>query len=63
MTTIYDTDEAGNIIVLYDSRWRHPETLGYKPGDPEYSQLQELWEKVTGKRIPKEERCAETGQR
>ena len=50
--TIYDTDEAGNIIVVYDSRWRYPETLGYKLTDPEYSKLQELWEKVTGEKIP-----------
>jgi len=32
--TIYDANEAGNIIVTYNSRWRHPETLGYKPGEP-----------------------------
>ena len=57
--TIYDTDEAGNITVLYDSRWRYPETLGYKPGEPEYSMLQRLWEEVTGKRIPKEDEADE----
>ena len=49
--TIYDLDESGNIIVVFDSRWRHPETLGYKPTDPEYAELQRLWEKATGDTI------------
>jgi len=52
--TIYDTDESGNIIVTYDSRWRYPETLGYKPTDPEYAELQKLWERATGKTVPEE---------
>ena len=50
--TIYDTDDEGNIIVIYDSRWRYPETLGLKPTDPEYTELQALWEKTTGEKIP-----------
>ena len=50
--TIYDLDESGNIIVVFDSRWRYPETLGYKPTDPEYAELQRLWEKATGDTIP-----------
>lgn len=50
--TIYDTDESENIIVAYDSRWRHPETLGYKPIDPEYAELQKQWEEATGEIIP-----------
>ena len=37
--TIYDTDELGNMVVLYDSRWQWPELLGYKPTDPEYEML------------------------
>ena len=49
--TIYDTNEKGEIIAVYDSRWRHPETLGYKPTDPEYAELQRLWEKATGDTI------------
>ena len=53
--TIYDLDESGNIIVVFDSRWRHPETLGYKPTDPEYAELQTLWEQATGKAIPEKE--------
>jgi hypothetical protein len=36
MTTIYDTDADGNVIVIFDSRWRFPETLGFSPDDPEY---------------------------
>ena len=53
--TIYDLDESGNIIVVFDSRWRHPETLGYKPTDPEYAELQKLWEKATGESIHEKE--------
>ena len=53
--TIYDEDEAGNIVVTFDSRWRHPETLGYKPTDPEYAELQKLWEQATGEAIPEKE--------
>ena len=52
--TIYDEDREGNIIVVYDSRWQHPETLGYKPTDPEYAELQRLWEKATGDTISEE---------
>ena len=52
--TIYDEDREGNIIVVYDSRWRHPETLGYKPTDSEYAELQRLWEKATGDTISEE---------
>jgi len=51
---IYDTDEDGNIIVVFDSRWRFPETLGYSPKDPQYKALQELWEKATGRKIEEE---------
>jgi len=52
MTTIYDTDEDGNIIVVFDSRWKFPELLGYSPDDPEYTALQRMWEERTGERIP-----------
>jgi len=55
LVTIYDEDESGNIIVVFDSRWRHPETLGYKPTDPEYAELQKLWERATGETIPEKE--------
>ena len=63
MTTIYDTDDDGNIIVVFDSRWRYPELLGYSPDDPEYKALQRMWEKATGRRIPEEVKDAKTGQR
>ena len=53
--TIYDEDESGNIIVVYDSRWQYPELLGYKPTDPEYAELQKLWEEATGETIPAKE--------
>jgi len=53
MTTVYDTDADGNIIVVFDTRWRFPETLGFSPDDPEYKQLQRMWETSTGK-IPRE---------
>ena len=49
--TIYDEDEEGNIIITFDSRWKHPETLGYRPSDPEYDMLQRMWEKSTGKSV------------
>ena len=60
MTTVYDTDADGNIIVVFDSRWRFPETLGFSPDDPEYRELQRMWETSTGKWIPKE--VAEDGE-
>ena len=53
--TIYSSDSDGNIIVTFDSRWRYPETLGYKPTDPEYAELQKLWEEATGETIPVKE--------
>ena len=61
MTTIYDTDEEGNIIVVFDSRWRFPELLGYSPDDPQYEALQRIWESATGKKIPEEVKNAKTG--
>ncbi len=42
--TIYDTNNDSEIIILFDSRWQNPETLGYKPEDPEYKLLRKLWE-------------------
>jgi len=52
---IYDTDENGNIIVVFDSRWRFPEILGYSPKDPQYKALQQLWEKATRGKIEEDE--------
>ena len=54
MVTIYDMDKDGNRIVVYDSRWRFPELLGYsKDTHPEeYRALQKQWEYVTGRKIP-----------
>jgi len=51
---IYGTDENGEITVVFDSRWKYPELLGYKPCDPEYSILQSLWERATGEKISKD---------
>ena len=51
MATVYDTDENGNIIVVFDSRWRFPETLGFSPDDPEYKQLQRMWENATEENV------------
>jgi len=63
MTTIYDTDDEGNIIVVFDSRWQFPELLGYSPDDPEYKALQRLWEKATGKTIEEDKRNGRTEER
>jgi len=52
---IIDTDKDGNIIIIFDSRWRFPELLGYSPDDPQYKALQELWEQVTGRKIPRDD--------
>jgi hypothetical protein len=52
---IYGADSDGNIIVIFDSRWRFPELLGYSPNDPQYSMLQKLWEKATGRKIDNNE--------
>jgi len=49
--TIYSEDSDGNIIVTFDSRWQFPETLGYKPEDPQYKLLRKLWEQATGEAI------------
>lgn len=60
--TIYDTDEDGNIIVVFDSRWRFPELLGYSPADPQYKILQRMWEKVTGKKIEEDKYNGKAGK-
>ncbi len=60
MTTIYDTDDDGNIIVVFDSRWRFPELLGYSVDDPQYKALQRMWEERTGRRIPREKEVVKT---
>ncbi len=49
--TIYDGDLSGNIVVLFDSRWKHPRLFGYKPEDTQYKLLQKLWEQATGEAI------------
>ncbi len=53
--TITETNDDGEITILYDSRCQFPETLGYKPGSPGYKLLRGLWEQVTGR----SEECAE----
>ncbi len=47
--TIYSTTDDGEIIIVFDSRWQNPESLGYKPDDPQYKLLRRLWEEATGK--------------
>ena len=44
---ITTTDDDGMIVIIYDSRWAHPEVLGYRPTDPQYKCLREMWRKVT----------------
>ena len=44
---IIDTDDDGQIVILYDSRWQYPEVFGYKPTDPQYKCLRECWLKAT----------------
>ena len=56
MVTIYDCDRDGKVIVIYDSRWRYPEMLGYEKDTREYRAMQEMWENATGKRISPEEK-------
>ena len=63
MTTVYDTEEDGNIIVVFDTRWRFPETLGYSSDNPEYKELQRMWEESTGGKIKKEDTDGRTGER
>ena len=41
----YD-DEEDRIVIRYDSRWQHPESLGYRPTDPQYKCLREMWERI-----------------
>ena len=48
---ILGEDADGRIIIHYDSRWQYPECFGYKPSDPQYRMLQELWMNITGKHI------------
>ena len=60
---IYDTDKDGNIMVVFDSRWRFPELLGYSPDAPEYKALQRLWEEATGKTIEEDEGNDKSGKR
>jgi len=55
LITIYSTNADGEIIILFDSRWKHPEVFGYNPEDPQYKLLQKLWEEVTGETIPEKE--------
>lgn len=53
--TIYSIDNEGNIIIIFDSRWRFPELLGYSPDDLQYGMLQRMWEQATGGKTPKDE--------
>ena len=62
MTTVYDTDEDGNVTVIFDSKWRFPELLGYSRDDPRYAALQRMWEKATGRKIEEDENHGKTGK-
>jgi hypothetical protein len=42
-------------MVVYDSRWQFPELLGYKPEDPQYDMLKELYRRVTNGKAGSEE--------
>lgn len=48
---LISSNDDGDPIILYDSRWRDPSVLGYKPDDPQYRMLQELYEAITGKNV------------
>ena len=54
--TIYGEGPNGERIVEYDSRWRYPHLLGFKPHEPIYADLQAMWEEATGKTIPPHEK-------
>ena len=43
---IVSIPEEGDGEIIYDIRWQFPELLGYKPSDPQYKLLRELWEKA-----------------
>ena len=62
MTVIYDADDDGNIIVIFDTRWRFPEILGYSPDDPQYKALQRMWEEATGRKIEEDEHNGKAGK-
>ena len=62
MTTVYDTDEHGNVTVIFESKWRFPELLGYSPDDPQYAVLQRMWEKATGRKIEEGENHGKIGK-
>ena len=53
--TIYSTNKDGEITIVFDSRWQNPETLGYKPADPEYALLRKLWEEAMKEDNPDKE--------
>lgn len=55
--TITETNDDGEITILYDSRWQNPTAFGYKPEDPEYRLLRGLWEEATGR----SDECPEPG--
>lgn len=43
---IISIDDDGRVTIMYDSRWANPELLGYKPSDPQYKCLREMWRKI-----------------
>jgi len=57
------SDEDGNPVILYDSRWQYPDLLGYSPSDPMYHALRELHRRITGAKAKKEkDHDKETGR-
>lgn len=56
MSTLYGRDGDGNYTIEFDSRWRYPRLLGFKPEESAYTELQQMWEQATGRTIPDTEK-------
>ena len=42
--TLYDSDEHGNIIMVFDSRWADPKNQGINADDPLYDELKRMYQ-------------------
>ena len=42
--TIYDRDDQGNVIVIFDSRWANPQLLGIDPDSNLGRDLQAMYQ-------------------
>jgi len=47
---ILGTDN-GEMVEVFNSKWRYPDTLGYTKDDPQWAKLQRLYMEYTGSRI------------